>query len=386
MKLLKKKPFLLGIGLVIAITGLQSPAYADVIKYVDAYFNDIKISVNNQFKSVSAEPFISGGTTYVAVRDITNIFGFDVNWNSSENVVEIIAPNVGNTSSLEREIAMLQNQLKIANDKLLQHENTVSPDEEIKEILREIDLALEDIFYDEYDIEWFFNLTERSNYIDLQVEFDADYYDYEYDKMTVLQMEKLVEKACEHVLTMLKDSVLEDILIKGEVINADNQDILGTFRYDDNEIEYDVEISETILGLFAQDVYYDVIDSDYDEKMPDFHLADGSNSDPYRISTENLYITEKNGNYTFEVLVNLSTNYEKYWNASDVLDDELDEDDWDTDPRDFEDFMFDIADYIADEFDLDIEDDISGYIVSEYNLSDVIVAYEDGKIEFKRVK
>ncbi|ONI47106.1 hypothetical protein AN644_01555, partial [Candidatus Epulonipiscium fishelsonii] len=362
------------------------PAYADVIKYVDAYFNDIKISVNNQFKSVSAEPFISGGTTYVAVRDITNIFGFDVNWNSSENVVEIIAPNVGNTSSLEREIAMLQNQLKIANDKLLQHENTVSPDEEIKEILREIDLALEDIFYDEYDIEWFFNLTERSNYIDLQVEFDADYYDYEYDKMTVLQMEKLVEKACEHVLTMLKDSVLEDILIKGEVINADNQDILGTFRYDDNEIEYDVEISETILGLFAQDVYYDVIDSDYDEKMPDFHLADGSNSDPYRISTENLYITEKNGNYTFEVLVNLSTNYEKYWNASDVLDDELDEDDWDTDPRDFEDFMFDIADYIADEFDLDIEDDISGYIVSEYNLSDVIVAYEDGKIEFKRVK
>ncbi|OON97684.1 MAG: hypothetical protein ATN32_00650 [Candidatus Epulonipiscium fishelsonii] len=386
MKLLKKKTVLLGLGLVLATTGLQSTTYADVYKYIDAYFNDIKVSVNNQYKSVSAEPFISNGTTYVAVRDLTNIFGFGVNWNSAESVIEITTPNTGNTSSLEREIATLQNQLKIANDKLYQLENTVSPDEEIKEILREIDLALEDIFYDEYDIEWFFTLTERSNYVDLKVEFDADYYDYEYDKMTVLQMEKLVEEACEHVISMLKNSVLEDTLIKGEVINADNEDTLGTFRYDDNDIEYDVEVSETILGLFAQDVYYDVIDSDYNEKMPDFHLADGSNSDPYRISTENLYITEKNGNYTFEVLVNLTTNYEKYWNASDVLDDDLDEDDWDTDPRDFEDFMSDIADYIADEFDLDVEDDISGYIVSEYNLSDIMVSYEDGKIEFKRIK
>ncbi|ONI37834.1 hypothetical protein AN396_12280 [Candidatus Epulonipiscium fishelsonii] len=75
------------------------------------------------------------------------------------------------------------------------------------------------------------------------------------DIKCVLQMDKNVWKACEHVLTMFKDSVLEYILINGEVINAVNQDILGTFRYDVNEFSSMVLKYQNILGLFAQDVY-----------------------------------------------------------------------------------------------------------------------------------
>lgn len=67
------------------------PAIANNSKTVEAFYNNIKLSVYGQIVDTEGnEPFIVGGRTYVPARYVAEAMGGVVKWNETENTVEVI--------------------------------------------------------------------------------------------------------------------------------------------------------------------------------------------------------------------------------------------------------------------------------------------------------
>ena len=76
--------FLLG-ALIFAV-----PAIANNAKTIEAFYNNIKLSVYGQIVDTEGnEPFIVGGRTYVPARYVAEAMGGVVKWNETENTVEV---------------------------------------------------------------------------------------------------------------------------------------------------------------------------------------------------------------------------------------------------------------------------------------------------------
>ena len=66
------------------------PAIANNSKTVEAFYNNIKLSVYGQIVDTEGnEPFIVGGRTYVPARYVAEAMGGVVKWNETENTVEV---------------------------------------------------------------------------------------------------------------------------------------------------------------------------------------------------------------------------------------------------------------------------------------------------------
>lgn len=67
------------------------PTLANNSKTVEAFYNNIKLSVYGQIVDTEGnEPFIVGGRTYVPARYVAEAMGGVVKWNETENTVEVI--------------------------------------------------------------------------------------------------------------------------------------------------------------------------------------------------------------------------------------------------------------------------------------------------------
>ncbi len=94
---------------------------------LEAYYNDIRISVNDEYKSVNHEPFIIDGVTYVSVRDIGNLFNISSYWDVGDQTVKLTG---GLSSTAEttykQQIAQLQAEINTLEAALDSYENTLS--------------------------------------------------------------------------------------------------------------------------------------------------------------------------------------------------------------------------------------------------------------------
>lgn len=69
------------------------PAIANNSKTVEAFYNNIKLSVYGQIVDTEGnEPFIVGGRTYVPARYVAEAMGGQVNWNAETDTVEVVRP------------------------------------------------------------------------------------------------------------------------------------------------------------------------------------------------------------------------------------------------------------------------------------------------------
>jgi len=89
------------IGGIFAVTLMTVvPAFARVAQEtITVNFNSIRIAVNGQHIQTESEPFIFGGRTYLPVRDVAEVMGFDVTWEDATNTVHLTeraAPNPPN--------------------------------------------------------------------------------------------------------------------------------------------------------------------------------------------------------------------------------------------------------------------------------------------------
>ncbi|MCL2371783.1 MAG: stalk domain-containing protein [Defluviitaleaceae bacterium] len=79
------------IGAAIAALILTAtPLVARVISNdVTIYFNNISVAINGNQAQLENEPFVLNGRTYLPVRDIANLFGYNATWESETNTVHL---------------------------------------------------------------------------------------------------------------------------------------------------------------------------------------------------------------------------------------------------------------------------------------------------------
>ena len=104
MKMSKKyKRLCLAFGLGTALCATVVNA-ANYTKTLNATYRNIGVTYNGVSKTLSAEPFLVDGSTYVPLRAVSEVMGADVSWNGSTNTVTI-TNNSADTTSLQQQLA-----------------------------------------------------------------------------------------------------------------------------------------------------------------------------------------------------------------------------------------------------------------------------------------
>lgn len=115
---------------VLLLIFMITPVYASsMVKKVNVTYRDITVEHNGITQNISKEPFILDGTTYVSIRDISNIFNEDISWNPSKNLISLSSRNNNDdeVDSLKKEIESLKEQIEYYKN-LLESNNTPKPD------------------------------------------------------------------------------------------------------------------------------------------------------------------------------------------------------------------------------------------------------------------
>lgn len=76
------------VGLLIGMTGTAIAAQSDTIQAVFQKFNFI---VDGQEQQLDADPLVYQGTTYLPVRVVANMLGYDVTYKASDQRIELVS-------------------------------------------------------------------------------------------------------------------------------------------------------------------------------------------------------------------------------------------------------------------------------------------------------
>ncbi|OOB78835.1 MAG: hypothetical protein BEN19_08495 [Epulopiscium sp. Nuni2H_MBin003] len=349
MKLLKSKPIALGLTTLLLSTIPTSNTFASTIRNLEAYYDNIQITVNDQYRQTSVEPFIVDGITYVGVRDIGNLFNITADWDSSNKMVKL-SGGLSSTNELayQQQLLMLNNQIEDLEAKIKQYEQLSG---EI--FVGDLATALTNVantFYNEYGMLWTFSVDEYSTYLYLEIEFDGSKYLEEFSEISSTQLNRFIEDVCDVLLDGLVNSTIEDMKIKGEVYDTANKDILALFEYDNYNLTVE-EYESTATAEDSEVNITDMLETEYSNRFTNIYTIYGNR---FSLNIVDFSITEKsNGAVYFVVEVD----------ASDYLDD------WNNIDTDYLGNIVDILDDIVDEIEANYElsfnsGEIVGYIDS----------------------
>ncbi len=74
---------------------------ASTAQFIEVYYNNIKVYIDGEEKTVNDQPFIYEGKTYVPLRFVSESLGKNVQWDSKNASVYIGKPPSGNVTYLE---------------------------------------------------------------------------------------------------------------------------------------------------------------------------------------------------------------------------------------------------------------------------------------------
>ena len=84
------KGFILGIAVAFALMAV--PAVADTVqKSIDVFVDYVNVTVNGEAKQV--KNFLHDGTTYIALRDVSEVLGYNVGWDGETKTASITSPD-----------------------------------------------------------------------------------------------------------------------------------------------------------------------------------------------------------------------------------------------------------------------------------------------------
>lgn len=368
---LSKKTTAIGLSVLMA-SSLCAPYLnaATLSKKLDAIYRDIKVSFNGKEANMSQEPFINAAdnSVYVPLRAFSEMTGSQVVWDNINN--KVIVKGVDTTAKdteiaqKNHEILTLRQKLSAAEAKLKEYENLENGNKEDDSTndtsfsQRDLDNMVDDLIDDYGDdnrIEWDFSLKANKNKLQLNITYDSRYDGDAFDDLSDKKLESFVEDIC--------DDIQREF---GKV------EIIGTIedeRYESEKANFKCSSSgrldfESIMAKY-EDLIYDLERAYKDIEGLSFDLP-----------IEEFKLEERNGTLIYTVLVNLKPNADtdltKNWNA---IEDSA------SDFRDLKNFMFDVAEDIEREFDIDVE----GYIRDEHS-EDIICSFDGRKVVLDQVK
>jgi len=96
-----KKHFLsICFGILIGlVAGSTTGAFAAVGDRVEAVFDKFTFIVNGEKKDLAADPLVYKGTTYLPVRVVSNLLGYDVNFKAKTKTLELVQGTESETVS-----------------------------------------------------------------------------------------------------------------------------------------------------------------------------------------------------------------------------------------------------------------------------------------------
>lgn len=368
--------FSIGLGSMVTVTNAKS-----ITETLKATYNNIKVAYNGGLVTPTEEPFMINGRVYVSLRDAGQITGNSVDWKN--NTVYITSQT--NSSQLEQEIAQKNYTInaqasKIATlEKQLEelkgnssNESNISSSKVLSDALK----VINNEYDDEYKVDWTFVLTEKSNYVDLQIKFDGDEDKTAFNDMSSTKLKGFIEDICDTLAEEFEDTKLEGLEIKGDLYDVDSKDTLGTFKYSTSgTLTYTASTSNKSYAAMEEEILEGLLEDDYDMTLP-YIRTNGNSSQIYEIPIKDLSITESRGTIKFEVEVDFrksgsTETYADEWN--DINESYC--------KSNFEDFMKDIADEISDEYNINSRD-IDGYIL-DYHTDDILAEYSSNSFKFK---
>ncbi|ONI44027.1 hypothetical protein AN641_08580 [Candidatus Epulonipiscioides gigas] len=405
MKLLKKKSIWIAATVALAVT---IPVFAaGNFQTLEAYYNNIRVTVNDEYKTLKHEPFIVDGVTYVGVRDIGSLFNISANWNVMTQTVEL----TGGLSSQEalmytQQITALQAELEDVTNKLTQYQqsssgnynsnsnsqssnpwnnsssNTWNSNQSSSNtqydtngfLLVDVD-DIEDMLHDEYedyeDVEWTFSLSPKSSYIKFDIEFDGDDYLDDYEDISSSKLERFIEDMCDDIMAELEGSIYERHDIEGDIHDADNDEDLWSFEYTDGDIEAEENEAFPNLDELEDLILDDIITDDYDDV---FEIDPPNSDDDIEIDIDDvtLEVNDDEDAVIFTVDIDFDSGEQTHWDELFDLLDKIPE---------AEDLMEDIEKEIEDEYNIDrTDDEIIGYLKDG---STTLIEYDDKGFDYK---
>lgn len=385
MKAKTKKITAISLGLVMGTSTFATVLQADTItKTLKATYNNIKVTFNGDYKQPANEPFLINGAVYVSLRDAGQMTGNAVNWDSSSKTVQISNSNTGNSVSATElanknlEIANLKsqvNQLQEKLDKVEKEEVKVEDAHLTESAIKETLDELKDDYDNKYKIRWDLDLEEKKGNLVLTATFDSRRYDSEFEKLDEDDLEDFMEDMSKDIAAYHKG-----VKIEGTIYDKHEREDILTSTYDaKGNFSADTKTTTYTLNNYAK-----TLKSRY-RRFPtlNFEGLTGNIS----VDSIQLDMNSRQDNITFLIGVKLSADEKSSWikmvnavndNYSVFKKSKLDT---------LENQLYDIADDILDEFDIDTVSgaiyDISNTSSDDISDGNLLANFEDDTLEIR---
>lgn len=201
-------------------------------KNLEAWFNNIKIVVNNQQVQTAAEPFIYNDTTYVPIRVISEALNKEVNYNPSTYTITITDKSDANAVQLSNQLTQRIYEIATLNAKISEYEKKIA---ELESRVSNSSSSsssslkrLEDDLNDKYGyyryVNFKINLYENRNEIEVIMDVDLDRYRNDWNSLSQSQIRSLVENVCADIRYAYRN-----VTIKGTIEDTKNRKKVVSF-------------------------------------------------------------------------------------------------------------------------------------------------------------
>ena len=318
MKMSKKyKRICLAFGLGTALCASVVNA-ANYTKSINATYRNIGVTYNGTSKTLSAEPFLVDGSTYVPLRAVSEIMGAEVNWNGSTNTVTITNTASDNTSlqqqlaSANYQVTTLQRELETVKKELETYKNSNSSSSNSStSVTTGTDITSSELtatenylisnFSNELndDIDFDFDLSKKGSRLQLTISYSDRSEDNTFNGIRESKVKDFIEDVCEAVAD--RHSNIE---IQG-VINYTRSDIdKASFTYSKSgRLSVDFGLDESD----AKDIIWNTCSK--------LNLQAFSN---VAIQSVDVNINDSNSTITFKLYINdgAHKDFDETWNAN----------------------------------------------------------------------
>ncbi|MBC8587548.1 copper amine oxidase N-terminal domain-containing protein [Paratissierella segnis] len=202
---------------VISITSISLAA--PTAKNLKAYYNNIRVFRNGSQVSISTQPFIVDGTTYVPLRAISELLEKDVTWDQSTYTVGINDKPGSSSTELYNQIYNYQLQISQLESKIKDLESKLDKKEESSSMtIKELQKQLNKDYGTYKKIDFDINLTEKKSSITVKIYFDDEkFYDLD-DKYIESFVEDIVDDITDEFEDMEISGYIEDDYTDEEVV------------------------------------------------------------------------------------------------------------------------------------------------------------------------
>lgn len=301
-----------GLGTALCATVINAANYT---KTINATYRNIGVTYNGTSKTLSAEPFLVDGSTYVPLRAVSEIMGAEVSWNGSTNTVTITNNSADNTALQQQlatanyQVTTLQRELETVKKELETYKNSNSSNSSSSTSGTDITTAELDAtetyllnnFYDglHEDIDLDFDLTKKSNRLQLTMSYSSSSEERTYNNsLKERTIQNFIEDVCEAIAE--RHSGIE---------------IQGTIEYTKSDIQkasftYSKSGRLTVDFGIDEDDVEDIVYTTY-KRLSLPGLNDTA------ITSVDATVSHSNSTVTFTIYVDSSaTGFKDTWNAN----------------------------------------------------------------------